>query len=56
MKMVLIYFAMAILILSVAVNPLTGDSVDVRGVGVAGILVCAYLIINAREKKNVSKK
>ena len=46
-----LYVASLILILSSVVEPLLGNQPDSGGIGLAGILICSYLIIKDRDEK-----
>lgn len=47
---VLLFIAIAVLIISAIVMPLTGDGFDIRGIGLAGILIAIYAN-NARQQR-----
>jgi hypothetical protein len=49
-KLLLLCVALVVLILSSVFSPLTGYGVDTRGLGLAGMLIVAYLIMSSREK------
>jgi FtsH-binding integral membrane protein len=46
-----LYVASIILILSSVVEPLLGNQPDSGGIGLAGILICSYLIIKDRDEE-----
>ncbi|CAH0344147.1 hypothetical protein [Bacillus sp. CECT 9360] len=48
---IMLFIAKAVLIISAVIMPLTGDGFDIRGIGLAGILIAIYAN-NRRQKHN----
>ncbi|SDM61382.1 hypothetical protein SAMN04488137_1032 [Fictibacillus solisalsi] len=55
-NMLFLYTSLVLLLISAVVLPFAGEEADARVIGLLSLFICAYLIIDRRERDKKDKK